>query len=174
MSKIDHKNFLTSTGEFAEHAAEATSLAELQARFAKALRRERVIAFDCEDGFGIGPAPARRRIASPAEPATAVRLAVDALDGNAVTVTLWANAEPDAPTMARLHLLAVLYVTHALVLAEADGAGDACGLGADAVALQCVWLARSGLSYLEIGERFGMSPQAVGIQLRRAAGGAIS
>lgn len=162
MSKIDHKNFLTSAGEFAERAVEATCLAELQAWFAKALGRERVIAYECQ-----GILAGRKRIGPAAGPGIAVGMAVDALDGTSMTVTMWTSVRPDPMAMARLHLLAVLYVTHAVVLAEVD---EACAAsGRDALERQCSELADAGMSHLEIGERFGISPQAVGIQLRRAA-----
>lgn len=166
MSKIDHKNFLTTTGEFAERAAAAASLAELQEWFEKALLCERVAAYRCQGGRGID-SRGDQHTESVAPFGVPVSMAVDALDGHTVTVTMWASADPDPLTMSRLHLLAVLYVTHAVVLAEVDGVCAAADGGA-AIARQCVALAASGLSHIEIGERFGLSPQAVGIQLRRA------
>lgn len=164
MSKFDHIGFVSSASAFSREASDAVRLTDLQACFEDALRRESITAYDCAEGLGGSPNLSGGYLAGGCDSvhghACHVRIPVAAPDGSSIPVDLFAQDWPDGDALARLHLLAVLYITHAIILQEADCA--------PAVGGHCVALAARGLSYYDIGERIGVSPQAVAIHIRRA------
>lgn len=94
---------------------------------------------------------------------------VDVADGSELVVRLAAKAPVDRQRRARLHLLATLYALHVLPLLEA-AEDDLRASGAlTKLEHDCLSLAVSGTSGVDIGERVELSAPAVGILLRRAA-----
>ena len=85
-------------------------------------------------------------------------------------VRLAAKAPVNRQRRARLHLLATLYALHVLPLLEAAEDDQRANETLTQLEHDCLSLAISGTSGLDIGERVELSAPAVGILLRRAAG----
>ena len=165
MSKIDHRVFTSSAATFSRQAADILQMEDLRRAFADALRAEGVAGFSWSVADAAAPRPGGDR----ASGGQAIRFAMDAPDGGVATMTMWPDAEPDRASLGRLHLLAILFVTHAVAIEAADDAGHDPGVSVATIERACVDLAAEGRSYVDIADRWGMTPHAVAIHIRRAA-----